>query len=546
MAEKKSKESSSKRNIAKEGRSKRSDSKNSNGSKPGSRRAPLSSSLEFIQYLNKYGTDFTKFVLPPNINVGTHSGAVLDDIARQRLLQESYEDYMKVKSRFVNKRDTESNISEIQSISRGANPDTFKAKVVLEGKKKIQNIVDLEENDYRLPFLLKDLEFRLKQQLSYVKEMYSSMIVLGIIDAKFLEDDMVFESCEPKDGGNNKGEHGRFLPADFREKLQLNSTKANINKDKAKSAISSNEQAFGEGEAGIASSDQIFTAQYKGGDGELAADESVNTVHKDILRPNKPKITVPLAPSNKLPLASKQQKQSSTTNKGEQQASGSPRDKDTQPMQNSAAVKDAQSMAGDIEPAAVQGRVESAKDAQSNIEGNIDAPEHSGKSLSSNINQDAEGPGQDTDGASANANHTKLVLTTNESITTSPNKVSLNTTIISQYEDFIGELNSRDNPKRQKRSNELSTKTSVMSSTTRNGSLKVHLSASKHNEETESHQSASEVPVNSAQQLKNSNIESSKENIGEFRNLLEESPEEIKDQREEGSIAYYLSHSRFD
>ncbi|ELA42027.1 uncharacterized protein VICG_00874 [Vittaforma corneae ATCC 50505] len=122
----------------------------------------------------------------------------------------------------------------------------------------------------------------------------------------------------------------------------------------------------------------------------------------------------------------------------------------------------------------------------------------------------------------------------------------MSTTIISQYEDFIEELNSTDNPKRQKKDDELSTKTSVMSSTTRNGSLKVHLSTSKHTEENANCQSMTEVSINSTGKLKSSKIESSKENIGEFQNMLEDSSEKPKSQGEKGSIAYYLAHSRFD
>ncbi|ELA42029.1 uncharacterized protein VICG_00876 [Vittaforma corneae ATCC 50505] len=155
MTDKKSKKSNSESNITKESKLKQSSLKASSKLKSKNKKSLLSSDPGFIQYLNKYGTDFAKFVLPQNDPACASSGSKLDDTAIQTLLQESYEDYMKLKARFVNKKDEESNITEIQGISRGAGPDTFKAKVVLEGKKKIHDIVDLNENDYRLPFLLK-------------------------------------------------------------------------------------------------------------------------------------------------------------------------------------------------------------------------------------------------------------------------------------------------------------------------------------------------------------------------------------------------------
>ncbi|ELA42028.1 uncharacterized protein VICG_00875 [Vittaforma corneae ATCC 50505] len=205
--------------------------------------------------------------------------------------------------------------------------------------------------------------------------MYSIMIVLGIINAEFLEDDMIFEDCEPR---CNENKHGRFLPADFKEKLQLNSAKADIRRNKARNKLGPDELTINSRAAINISPQQAPAVQSKGECDEIVVVETANAVSKDTHTLDESKITIPSMPSNnKQPLSNKLQKQDSPLNKSEQSVAKCIELKDTQFLPNSTDNRATQSTSSnDAHPATAQDSVRSANDAQSinvNIEEDINA-----------------------------------------------------------------------------------------------------------------------------------------------------------------------------
>lgn len=123
----------------------------------------------FQQHLTKYGTDFSK----------------LTSISAEKI-QKLYEDYIASKAQFVRRLGEESKIVEITRIFK--EDGKFRAVAFLDGRSRIQTVVDIRENDYRLPFLLKDLEFRMKEQLSHIQDLYEVMQEIGAIDESFVGD----------------------------------------------------------------------------------------------------------------------------------------------------------------------------------------------------------------------------------------------------------------------------------------------------------------------------------------------------------------------
>ncbi|KAM0680683.1 hypothetical protein GINT2_000952 [Glugoides intestinalis] len=134
----------------------------------------LQSKKHFQQHLTKYGTDYSK----------------LTCITTEKI-QQLYEDYIASKAQFVRKLGEESKIVEVTRIFK--EEGKFRAVAFLDGRAKIQTVVDIRENDYRLPFLLKDFEFRIKEQLSHIQGLYKVMHEIGAIEERFIGDEEVHD-----------------------------------------------------------------------------------------------------------------------------------------------------------------------------------------------------------------------------------------------------------------------------------------------------------------------------------------------------------------
>lgn len=190
----------------------------------------LESDPSFIQYINNYGNDFTKFK-----NLESE-----EEQKRKKILQNSYEKYFNLKASFVNKKEEESNIFQLQSIFRNSTEESFRGLAIVNGKRQIHTVVGLRKEDYRLPFLLKDLEFRLKQQLSYIKEIYSQMIDKEIISLGFLESDMILETGESNKNEDSKVEVNKFLPSNFLDLRRENDNNNKVLENTKNNKIESN------------------------------------------------------------------------------------------------------------------------------------------------------------------------------------------------------------------------------------------------------------------------------------------------------------------
>ena len=141
---------------------------------------------KFIENLNSYGTDFSLLRNDPEFCN-----------CDENFLFSCYKDFMRNKMKFTKKLCKEQNkINEIVRIFK--EKDKYKAEVVLQGNKRILGIEELKINQMKIPILLKDLEFRIKQQLSYIKDLYGEMLGIGAIEREFLENDM--KDIEIKNG----------------------------------------------------------------------------------------------------------------------------------------------------------------------------------------------------------------------------------------------------------------------------------------------------------------------------------------------------------
>jgi len=144
----------------------------------------------FVEYLHKYGTNFSYI----------KSEGPFEHLSEDELMG-MYEDYMDFKGQFLNEFEEESIINKIEKITERVILDKkaslskgvlYKALITRDGKRKIQSIADLRTSDFRLPFLLKDYELRLKQQLSYVYELYSALLESGGIEEEFFDDNLYY------------------------------------------------------------------------------------------------------------------------------------------------------------------------------------------------------------------------------------------------------------------------------------------------------------------------------------------------------------------
>lgn len=148
----------------------------------------------FVQYLSRHGTDFSYIRSDPGFK----------DFSDAQLFN-MYVEYINSKGKFVNKIGRESKVAKIEKIvgreakdslefdvgdgaGRGVIEYRYRAQALIEGRKQVQAVVDLRMDDFRLPFLLKDFELHLKQQLNYVEEIYSTLEMIGAISSRFLED----------------------------------------------------------------------------------------------------------------------------------------------------------------------------------------------------------------------------------------------------------------------------------------------------------------------------------------------------------------------
>lgn len=144
----------------------------------------------FVEYLHKYGTNFSYI----------KSEGPFENLSEDELMG-MYEDYMDFKGQFLNEFEEESIINKIEKITERIILDKkaslskgvlYKALITRDGKRKIQTVADLRTSDFRLPFLLKDYELRLKQQLSYVYELYSALLESGGIEEEFFDDNLYY------------------------------------------------------------------------------------------------------------------------------------------------------------------------------------------------------------------------------------------------------------------------------------------------------------------------------------------------------------------
>lgn len=164
----------------------------------------------FAQYLNRYGTDFSYIRSDPNF------GGLSDE-----QLFSMYREYMESKTVFVNKIGKESKIARIERIvgrsdcGEGLSEHVYRAQVLLDGRKRVQTVVDLQMDDFRLPFLLKDLEIHLKQQLTYIGEIYVMLEKTGAISPRFLEG-CVENNCNKSDAAHGSEEVADSLADDVR------------------------------------------------------------------------------------------------------------------------------------------------------------------------------------------------------------------------------------------------------------------------------------------------------------------------------------------
>lgn len=125
----------------------------------------------FAQCLGIYGTDFTYITGLPEFK----------DVRAADLLEE-YRRHLQELAVHTRPCGTESSITMINKIFRD---DAFlKAQVEL-GEGGVRSTV-LGMDDDRLPFLLKDREYFLKQQLAYVYELYRMLLEKGMIDKGFI------------------------------------------------------------------------------------------------------------------------------------------------------------------------------------------------------------------------------------------------------------------------------------------------------------------------------------------------------------------------
>lgn len=129
----------------------------------------------FVSYLNTYGTDFSYIRQTPEFTGKTEA-----DLLRL------YTGYLQKKAEHVSIRGKESNIKIINKIFKGET--RFRAFVETDGSGPRDGAPVLRLDDYRLPFLLKDREYFLKQQLSFIYEIYGLMMSEGIISPEFVEE----------------------------------------------------------------------------------------------------------------------------------------------------------------------------------------------------------------------------------------------------------------------------------------------------------------------------------------------------------------------
>lgn len=143
----------------------------------------------FRDYLAKYGTDFVKFSLM--------QGQPLDAF---------YKNHLAALGKNVRRTGEESKIVEISRLFRQDNK--IKAVALLDGRSRVQTTTDLCMTDFRLPFLLKDLEFRMKEQLSCINDLYEKMYQEGLIESEFLE------SRDPQEIDENIDGYTRTIEVD--------------------------------------------------------------------------------------------------------------------------------------------------------------------------------------------------------------------------------------------------------------------------------------------------------------------------------------------
>ncbi|KAI4292569.1 hypothetical protein PAPHI01_1843 [Pancytospora philotis] len=126
----------------------------------------------FVEYLNVYGTDFTHLL--QRADFAEESTASL---------MEMYREHLGGKLAAVRPGLQESDIALIHKIFR--RDGQLVARVDTDGKKRV---CELRLDDGRLPFLLKDMEYSLRQQLSYIHELYGAMESAGTIGEEFRRD----------------------------------------------------------------------------------------------------------------------------------------------------------------------------------------------------------------------------------------------------------------------------------------------------------------------------------------------------------------------
>lgn len=134
----------------------------------------------FVKYLNSFGLDF--------------KGISDTKEFTEEELEKMYKDFFKFKSDFVTGPKKESKISKIESIfEKTVNESgiSFKAIVFSGTTRQIQKFEYLNYKDHKLPFLLKDYQYRLKQQVNYIEEIYSN---IKTIKEGFHNDDLYYQN----------------------------------------------------------------------------------------------------------------------------------------------------------------------------------------------------------------------------------------------------------------------------------------------------------------------------------------------------------------
>ncbi|KAI5172696.1 hypothetical protein PAEPH01_1786, partial [Pancytospora epiphaga] len=134
----------------------------------------------FVDYLNQYGTNFSYVRKTKNF---------LDETNKSLL--NVYTEHLGGKADFVHPTGRESNLSIIHKIfKKDGEDDSYYCEAEMSDMEGIGK-AKLDLGDYKLPFLLKDREYFLKQQLTYIWEMYGKMIKEGAIDRDFIQGDWI-------------------------------------------------------------------------------------------------------------------------------------------------------------------------------------------------------------------------------------------------------------------------------------------------------------------------------------------------------------------